>query len=167
MSRRFGRELALRTLYQVEMSGGKPEQILDYLIKEVEEKPVSDEVRHFSLELVEGTIFRRAKVDRVISLYARDWRIERLAVVDRNVLRLAIFQILFRPDIPINAVINEAVELAKAYGDAESGRFVNGILGQFSRDQQGKGETETYGQGNKGVPVAVEREGGSERGTGN
>lgn len=131
MSRRQGRDLALKALYQYDLVGTKPRQALDYLAEE-EETP--QEARSFAGELIEGTLAHRAEIDAKITAYARDWRIERLAPLDRNILRLAIFQIMFRSDIPASVAINEAVELAKTYGEAESSRFINGILGQLARD---------------------------------
>lgn len=131
MSRRQGRDLALKALYQHDLVGANPRQALAYL---VEEEGASPEAQAFAAELVEGTLTHQAEIDARIAAYARDWRVERLAVLDRNILRLAIFQIVFRSDIPASVAINEAVELAKLYGEAESGRFVNGILGQLARD---------------------------------
>lgn len=131
MSRRQGRDLALKALYQHDLVGTNPHQALAYLAED-EETP--EEARVFATELIDGTLAHRVEIDAKIAAYARDWRVERLAPLDRNILRLAIFQIMFRGDIPASVAINEAVELAKTYGEAESSRFVNGILGQLVRD---------------------------------
>lgn len=138
MSRRQGRDLALKALYQHDLVGANPRQALSYLVEEEDAPP---EALAFAGDLLEGTLAHRAEIDAKIAAYARDWRIERLAALDRNILRLAIFQLLFRNDIPASVAINEAVELAKTYGEAESSRFVNGILGQLARDlAQARGE---------------------------
>lgn len=134
MSRRLARELALKALFQVDLVGGDGAEVLKYLFEE--DQPLS-EVEAFARELVTGTLAHRREIDAQIARYARDWRLERLAAVDRNILRLAIFELLFRRDVPAGVAINEAVELAKTYGEAESGRFVNGILGQLARDREG------------------------------
>lgn len=145
MSRRQGRDLALKALYQHDLVGANPRQALTYL---VEEDEASADARDFAADLVEGTLAHRAEIDAKIAAYARDWRVERLAALDRNILRLAIFQLLFSTDIPASVAINEAVELAKTYGEAESSRFVNGILGQLARDlAQARGEGGLAGDG--------------------
>lgn len=136
MSRRLARQVALRALYQVDLVGADPEQALADLL---EETPLAGDALEFARDLVRGTLEHWREVDGHISRYARDWSLERLAAVDRNILRLSIYQLLHRPDVPVNAVINEAVELAKTFGDADSGRFVNGILGQLARDRAGAG----------------------------
>lgn len=156
MSRRLARELALKALFQVDLVGGDGTQVLEYLFEE--DKPLS-EVEAFARELVAGTLAHRREIDAEIGRYARDWRLERLAAVDRNILRMAIFELLFRRDVPASVAINEAVELAKTYGEAESGRFVNGILGQLARDRAG-GRTGTpevaAGEGDEGHRGAVD-----------
>ncbi len=134
MSRRQARHVALKVLFQVDLVGADPEQAL---AEQLEETPLPPEGAQFARDLVTGTLAGLRQVDELIQRYARDWRLERLAAVDRNILRLSIYQILHRPDVPVSAVINEAVELAKTYGEAESSRFVNGILGQLARDRAG------------------------------
>lgn len=91
------------------------------------------ETQVFARELVEKTVEARARIDALIGKYARGWTLERMANVDRNVLRLAICELLCFSDIPASVTVNEAVELAKRYSTAESGRFVNGILGNLVR----------------------------------
>ncbi|MDI3281073.1 MAG: transcription antitermination factor NusB, partial [Bacillota bacterium] len=75
------------------------------------------------------------KIDRVISQYAIDWHLDRMANIDRNILRLAVYELLFLPDVPASVSVNEAVELAKKYGDVNSPRFINGILGNVVRQE--------------------------------
>jgi len=88
----------------------------------------------FTRELVEGVEEHRAELDELIRRYADRWALERMPIVDRNLLRLGIFELLYRPDVPAPAAINEAVELAKLLSTEDSGRFVNGLLGRVARE---------------------------------
>ena len=133
MSRRQAREKALQTLFQVDMGSMEPQGALNNTL---EEFPVRDEIRPFLEELVFGTLKVLPVLDEIIGQVALAWNIERMANVDRNVLRLALYEIYFREDIPVNVTLNEAIELAKLYGDAESGKFVNGILGKIAADPE-------------------------------
>jgi N utilization substance protein B len=128
--RRSGRQLALRTLFQIDVGGISPEEAISLSFSTGETAP---EVLAFSRQLVEGVVAHRADIDRLIEQYARGWTLERMANVDRNVLRLAVFELLHLPDVPPSVAVDEAVELAKKYSTAESGRFVNGILGNLVR----------------------------------
>jgi len=129
--RRVVREWALRALYQVDL-GAKPveeavEEVLSVAGLEPED---ADTVR----ELVVGTVrLQPTELDPIIQQYARGWTIERMAVIDRNILRLALYELRHHPEQPFKVVINDAIELAKKYSTAESGRFVNGILGAIVR----------------------------------
>lgn len=91
-------------------------------------------VAAFTRELVEGVEANRAELDDLIRRYADRWALERMPIVDRNLLRIGIFELLHRPDIPTAAAINEAVELAKILSTEDSGRFVNGLLGRVARE---------------------------------
>ena len=93
-----------------------------------------DEVVAFTRELVEGVVEHRAELDELIRRYADRWVLERMPIVDRNLLRIGIFELLHRPDVPAAAAINEAVELAKLLSTEDSGRFVNGLLGRVARE---------------------------------
>lgn len=141
MNRRLGREIALKVLYQRDIAGGEPLQALSYIS---DEEGVSGQAREFARELIEGTLAQQKEIDHYIASYARDWRLERMAPIDRNILRLAIFEILCRPDIPNSVSVNEAVEMAKVFGGEETSRFINGILGQIIKDS---GREEGAGQG--------------------
>lgn len=118
-SRREARERALSLLYEAELKDIAPADLLADL-------PVEPDA--FAAELVLGVGEHQAALDAVIERYAIDWAIDRMPVVDRNVLRLGTFELLHRPEIPVGAVISEAVELAKRYSTEDSGRFVNGVL---------------------------------------
>ncbi len=97
-------------------------------------RPAGNAIREFAVKLVEGVLAQRTEVDERISRYAENYEIGRLAVVDRNILRLAIYEMLHRTDIPPIVSINEAIEIAKRFGSEESSRFVNGILDRVKMD---------------------------------
>ena len=127
--RRRARVLALQTLYEVDTVGHPPEETLSRLL---DQNAVSEEVAAFARELVTGVLENRERIDAVIARVAPAYPVEQLAVVDRNILRLAILEILFDNRVPVNVSINEAVELAKNFGGDNSAKFVNGVLGSIS-----------------------------------
>lgn len=92
-------------------------------------------IKDFSIQLVEGAIKNREAIDNLISKYTTNWQINRMAVVDRNILRLATYELLFTEDIPPKVAINEAVDLAKKFGDVDSGKFVNGVLDKILKEE--------------------------------
>jgi transcription antitermination protein NusB len=113
------RERALALLYEAESKGASPREVLAAL-----PAPADD----LAVLLIEGVEDHRARLDDLISSHARGWTLERMPVVDRNVLRVALFELLDRPDVPTAVVIDEAVKLAKRFSTDDSGRFVNGML---------------------------------------
>ncbi len=127
--RRRGRTIALKALYEADAVGHDPQEILARLL---EEKPPPAEVADFARELVSGVLAHRERIDQMIHDKAPAWPLEQVAVVDRNILRLAIYEILVDNRVPVRAAINEAVELAKAFGGESSPKFVNGVLGAVS-----------------------------------
>jgi transcription antitermination protein NusB len=118
-SRREARERAVSLLYEAEARGVSPQVVLEGL-------PLPAEP--FTAELVAGVGEHLGELDDLLRAHARDWKLERMPVIDRAVLRLGGFELVHRPEIPVGAVISEAVELAKAYSTDDSGRFVNGML---------------------------------------
>lgn len=130
-NRHLARELAMKVLYQRDVGRGRSQDLLAYLCAE---ERADQEVASFAHELVSGVLEHLPEIDRAIAARAHDWRLDRLANVDRNILRLGVYELTQRPEVPPSVVINEAVELAKAYGGPESSRFVNGVLGQIGRD---------------------------------
>ncbi|MCS7048986.1 MAG: transcription antitermination factor NusB [Verrucomicrobiae bacterium] len=130
--RRHGRELAVQCLYQVDLTGDASEEALAGFWETQEDVPPA--TRRFAEELIRGVLEQRAVLDEKISRYAEHWDLERIAVVDRNILRLAIYEMMFRNDIPPVVSINEAIEIAKKYSTRESGAFVNGILDRIKFD---------------------------------
>ena len=130
-ARRTGRERALQALYQLEMAeGSSPTEALAsaWAASAEEGKPDPDAVK-FAQELVEGVQSHRDEIDQLIEKHSHNWRLDRMSRIDRNVLRLGVFELKYRPDIPKKVSINEAVELAKTFGGEGSPRFVNGVLG--------------------------------------
>ena len=127
--RRKARIIALKALYEMDTVAHQPEDILARLLEEAEAPP---EVEAFARELTTGVLAHREEIDEVIRQKAPAWPLEQVAVVDRNILRLAIFEILLDNSVPVRAAINEAVELAKAFGGESSPKFVNGVLGAVS-----------------------------------
>lgn len=127
MSRRLARERALAVLYQVDLGGADPEKACDWMDDNFGPLLKSGE---FARRLVFGTLEHRQEIDRVIAGLSKDWNINRIASVDKNIMRMALFEIFYSKDVPGSVAVNEAVELAKAYGGEDSGRFINGILGK-------------------------------------
>ena len=128
--RRRARILALQTLYEADTTGHDAQETLSRLLAEA--PPVPDEIAAFARELVTDTISQREYIDGIIAEVAAAWPVEQMAPVDRNILRLAILEILLKNSTPLRAAINEAVELAKTFGSDNSARFVNGVLGSVS-----------------------------------
>ena len=127
--RRKARGLALQALYEIDAVGHEATRVLDSLLADGE---LSEENSAFIRELVCGVLENKEKVDLNIKNFAPAWPIEQLSAVDRNILRLAIFEILLNNKVPVKVAISEAVELAKSFGSDNSGRFVNGVLGSVS-----------------------------------
>ena len=123
--RRRGREYALQLLFQLDLSGGNPEDLFEDFWDGLNP---STEVLEYAESLVKGTWSQVEFLDTEISGAAQHWRIERMAAVDRNVLRLASWELIFELDTPPAVVLDEAIEVAKKYGSEDSGSFINGIL---------------------------------------
>ena len=128
-NRRRARVAALQALYESDMSTHTALAALDRL---AEEESLSEELTSFARALVQGVIEERAAIDDVIRQAAPQWPVEQISAIDRNILRLAIREILMNNGAPVRAAINEAVELAKSFGSDSSARFVNGVLGSVS-----------------------------------
>ena len=128
--RHQAREIALQTLFLLESDPEQdPKSALGYLSQEA---GATAPTRAFAGELVEGVLANRAELDSTIREASTNWSLEQMGKVDRMVLRIAIYEIAIARNVPVRAAINESIELAKAYGEADSGRFVNGILGRVA-----------------------------------
>lgn len=137
MARRRAREFALKALYQADLSGGDHMGALEglwtgLLDAETTEKPAEADEMSFAKTIVGGVAERGAEIDQLIEKASKNWRLVRMPVVDRNILRLATGEMLLMTDVPASVSINEAVELAKTFGDKESRAFVNGILDRIA-----------------------------------
>lgn len=135
-TRRRARELSVQLLYQFELTDASPEEMQAGF---EEWRNASESVREFADSLLRGTLDRLAEIDEKLSNQTTHWRLERLAAVDRNILRLAMFELIFETDTPHAVVIDEAIEIAKKFGTKDSGRFVNGVLDGFVKRRAAAG----------------------------
>jgi N utilization substance protein B len=134
-ARRTARERALQALYQLDMSGGSPEEALNSAWEShlAEGNPKPDPAaKQFATELVDGVIGNQGEIDGLIEAHSHNWRLDRMDRIDRNVIRLAVFELKFRNDIPRKVTINEAVELGKLFGTEGSSAFINGLLDRIA-----------------------------------
>jgi N utilization substance protein B len=122
--RRRAREHALQILFQIDLTGGNAEEVLESFWGELD---AGDDVREFTARLVRGTLNDREQIDRRVAEAAENWRLERMPTVDRNVLRMAVYELVCA-DSPPPVVIDEAIEVARRFGGEESAGFVNGVL---------------------------------------
>lgn len=127
--RHQGRVLALQALYRIDICGGASNEDLVLFFDNF---PADPEARRFAIKLVDGVAGEKPGLDKTISEALQHWSIARLSRVDHNILRLALFELIHIADIPARVTIDEAIELAKAYGDQDSGRFVNGVLDEIA-----------------------------------
>ncbi|EIT87326.1 transcription antitermination protein NusB [Fictibacillus macauensis ZFHKF-1] len=127
MKRRLAREKAFQSLFQIEVSDIEPKVAMGHVLEEGERE---DE---FLRSLVLGTMAHKEEIDTLIEQHLENWSFSRLANVEKAVLRLAVYEMKFEADIPINVSMNEAIELAKVFGGEESGRFVNGVLVKITK----------------------------------
>ncbi|MBD3264524.1 MAG: transcription antitermination factor NusB [Candidatus Omnitrophica bacterium] len=137
------RECALCVLYQTEVARMEPDEALSNYL---DNNPQKKEVAHFSSLLIRGIHSNIASLDLIIKKYVKNWEIERLAIIDRNILRIACFELLYTEDIPPKVSINEAIELAKKFGDIDSPRFVNGVLDKIYKTESPKREDSAFKQ---------------------
>lgn len=138
-TRRKGREVALQILYLADVSKVAPEKALRSVTKGEEE--IDDKTIEFARSLSFGAIEHQAKLDEMIKKYTRNWEIGRMAALDRNILRLGSYELLFETGTPVSVIIDEAVEIAKTYSTADSGKFVNGILDKIKGERPSNGES--------------------------
>jgi N utilization substance protein B len=125
--RRLARELALQALFYFDMDRGDPAELLELFCTNFDEM-VTDTVKPFFLELVEGVSASRDEINALLNRCSSNWKISRMPVVDRNIMRIATFELVKRSDIPSSVSINEAVEIGKRFGTRGSGSFINGVL---------------------------------------
>ncbi len=135
-NRRKARELALQILYQMDISGISSEKALKIIFSQYRLKP---EVKDFAENLVQGVYFSFHSINGLIEKYAKNWTLERMAIIDRNILRFSIYELFFLEKVPSIVSINEAIEIAKRYGTEDSGKFINGILDKIRKERNADG----------------------------
>ncbi|MCZ7575261.1 MAG: transcription antitermination factor NusB [Ardenticatenaceae bacterium] len=128
-ARRLARAIALQTLYEIDVAEHDPTEVIEYHIAQSDLPPEGAE---FARGLVRGVLAHQDEIDRYVHLIAPEWPLTQMAPVDRNILRIAIYELNYFKETPLKVAINEAVELAKRFGSDSSRRFVNGALGTFA-----------------------------------
>ena len=141
-NRRKAREVSLQLLYETELAHKSGKEVTDrfwrdphcLLLEEADLAPTAlEEVKVFTRQITEGVTSNVREIDQLIEGHSTHWKVSRMASVDRNILRMAVFELLYCQDIPASGTINEAIEIAKKYGTEESGAFVNGILDHIAK----------------------------------
>jgi len=127
--RRQARALALQALYEIDSTGHPSERVIQYLLED--DKKLPPDGIAFTTQLVNGVLAHCRQLDAIIQKHAPEWPVEQLAIIDRNILRIALYELQHVPEVPIKVAVNEAVELAKMFGSDTTPRFVNGVLGTF------------------------------------
>ena len=130
MKRRTAREKALQAIFQIDMNETPPNEAIEYVLN-------GESPDEYLEKLVVGIIEKRTEIDTILKKHLENWTIERLANVDRNILRVAIYEMTeCAEDVPVNVAINEAIEIAKTFGDDESGKFINSILSKVKQSME-------------------------------
>ena len=132
--RTLARECALKILYAVEMTKEDPEKCIDNFWNSQEKS--EPQVKAFADDLVRGVYHNKERIDALITEHATNWELDRMAVIDRNILRFGTYELIFIDDVPPKVAINEAIDIAKKYGDKDSGKFVNGILDKINKTEK-------------------------------
>lgn len=130
MSRKIAREQAFKILVAIDVGNNTIEEASEIVIGSLKD----DDQKSFVFREVNGVLENLSSIDKMINKYSEDWTVNRMASTDRNILRLAVYEIFNCPDIPVSVTINEAVEIAKKYGDENSYKFINGLLGAIAND---------------------------------
>lgn len=138
-ARRTARERALQALYGMEMSRATPKEALEQAWSSASQDPEGKKdadadpaARNFALELVDGVSSNLQEIDELLQQHSHNWRLDRMSRIDRNILRLAVFELKHRADIPRKVTLNEAIELGKNFGTEESSAFINGLLDRIA-----------------------------------
>ncbi|KAA0206041.1 transcription antitermination factor NusB [Candidatus Uhrbacteria bacterium] len=137
-NRHLARAVAMQSLYEWDFYGGAKDAA-EIAERNLAEQPESFDEKDFALSIVNGVMQHREDIDKAITTFAPDWPLPKITTVDRNILRIGTYELLYNFDIPSKVAINEAIELAKTFGGESSGKFVNGVLGAVYRDQLAQG----------------------------
>ncbi len=151
-NRRLARVVALQALYELDCTH---HTVADVMAGRLEEEPVPDELRSFAYKLVNGVLAYKNRLDAVIQVHAPEWPLSQMAVVDRNILRMAIYEFAILRETPIKVTINEAIELAKNFGSDSASRFINGVLGTLANREEELHTTLTQDQKDQTAPPAA------------
>jgi N utilization substance protein B len=128
-ARRIARRALLEALYEVDIAGHQPYEVLE---RRLLEQQIDAEGEEFAIKLMDGILEYQGGMDQVIARYAPEWPLDQMAIIDRNILRIAIYEFLVDDATPVKVAINEAVELAKLFGSDSAPRFINGVLGSLA-----------------------------------
>ncbi|WP_410514699.1 transcription antitermination factor NusB [Paenibacillus sp. BR2-3] len=141
MKRRIAREIIVQSLYQMEMNDVDSAEAVEILLEEASDQNeaelvITDEIqlKHYVVEHVNGIWEHKVAIDDILEHYLKGWQMSRLSRVDRQILRLATFEMIFANDVPAKVAVNEAIDLAKHFGTEDSGKFVNGVLGKMIQE---------------------------------
>lgn len=128
-TRRRARRVTLESLYEIDVANHPPYEVID---RRIEDQPMESAGMEFAYKLLNGVLKYQIGMDVLITRYAPEWPVDQMAIIDRNILRIAIFEFLVDDETPVKVAINEAVELAKLYGSDSAPRFINGVLGSLA-----------------------------------
>lgn len=133
-NRHLARTIAMQSLFLWDFDGSDNSKLEEIVHGVFENFAPSFDDKGFVQNIIEGVIEHRQEIDRYITKYATEWPLDQITIVDRNILRIGVYELIFNPDIPAKVAINEAIEIAKAFGNESSGKFVNGVLGAIYKD---------------------------------
>lgn len=139
-NRHLARTVAMQSLYERDFHGNREKDIEHIVERDLEEFAPGLDDKGFAKELVTGVIAHQPEIDALITKYAPAWPLPQITIVDRNILRIGVFELKFSENVPSKVAINEAIEIAKTFGGESSGRFVNGVLGAIFKDMIARGE---------------------------
>lgn len=136
MSRKMARETAMKLLYQMDIGGSRPAEVINDFYENHEGKELNDEEKEYIENCITGTYDSLKSIDELIEKYSKEWKINRIAKVDLSIMRLAIYEMINRNDIPKVVAVNEAIELAKKFSGENSSNFINGLLGNIIKEYE-------------------------------
>ncbi len=139
-NRHLSRTLAMQTLYQWDFNGAQEKNLDKILEQNMADFAPGFDDEGFTKHLIEGVLKNKKEIDELIRKYATEWPLEQITIIDRNILRIGIYELKYDPDIPSKVAINEAIEVAKTFGGESSGKFVNGVLGAIYKEMEKNGE---------------------------
>jgi len=147
-SRHLSRSIAMQSLYEWDFSGKKPETLEKIIEKNIKEFGPGLENETFVWQLVNGVVSKLSDLDKIIEKAAPEWPIDQITIIDRNVLRIGLYELLYgsKEEVPPKVAINEAIELAKTFGGESSGKFINGVLGTVYKELDNEQKTENSKQ---------------------